>query len=122
MRHFPLSLFLTFFNHHGLLDLVNRPQWMVIPGGSREYVRCIVERLRDRATFHLQTPVSQVTRDDSGVTLHASGQTHRFDQVIFACHSDQALALLATSTPDERRYTLSTEPRDSAYRHPPFTS
>ncbi|MBS4432030.1 FAD-dependent oxidoreductase [Pectobacterium punjabense] len=103
MRHFPLSLFLTFFNHHGLLDLVNRPQWMVVPGGSREYVRRIAERIRDRATIHLHTPVSQVIRDDSGITLHTAEQAYRFDQVIFACHSDQALALLETSTSDERR-------------------
>ncbi|MEQ9900435.1 FAD-dependent oxidoreductase [Pectobacterium punjabense] len=103
MRHFPLSLFLTFFNHHGLLDLVNRPQWMVVPGGSREYVRRIAERIRDRTTIHLQTPVSQVIRDDSGITLHTAEQAYRFDQVIFACHSDQALALLETSTSDERR-------------------
>lgn len=103
MRHFPLSLFLTFFNHHGLLDLINRPQWMVVPGGSREYVQRLAERIRDRATIHLQTPVSQVIRDDAGVTVHTADQTYRFDQVIFACHSDQALALLATSTPDEQR-------------------
>lgn len=110
MRHFPLSLFLTFFNHHGLLDLVNRPQWMVVPGGSREYVRRLAERIHDRATIHVQTPVNQVTRDDAGATVHTAEQAYRFDQVIFACHSDQALAILGDSATTQERAVLGALP------------
>ncbi|MBM3070441.1 NAD(P)/FAD-dependent oxidoreductase [Lelliottia sp. RWM.1] len=102
MRRFPLPLFLRFFEHHGLLDVTHRPQWYVVPGGSREYIRAILAQLGDRLTLHLNTPVQQVIRYDGGVKvqLETSGQT--FDQVIFACHSAQALALLDEPTQAER--------------------
>ncbi len=48
MRRFPLPLFLRFFENHGLLDIRDRPQWYVVPGGSREYVRALLAGLGDR--------------------------------------------------------------------------
>ena len=102
MRRFPLPLFLRFFENHGLLDIRDRPQWYVVPGGSREYVRALLARLGDRLDLRLNAPVQQVDRHPTGVTLRlASGEVH-FDQVIFACHSAQALAMLATPTDSER--------------------
>ncbi|PLK64479.1 NAD(P)/FAD-dependent oxidoreductase, partial [Klebsiella pneumoniae] len=102
MRRFPLPLFLRFFENHGLLDIRDRPQWYVVPGGSREYVRALLARLGDRLDLRLNAPVQQVDRHPAGVTLRlASGEAH-FDQVIFACHSVQALAMLAAPTDSER--------------------
>ena len=102
MRQFPLALFLRFFDHHGLLDITNRPQWFVVPGGSREYVRRMLAVLADSLTLHLNMPVLRVERQPQGVILHSSlGQQH-FDQVIFACHADQALRLLADASPQEQ--------------------
>lgn len=99
MRRFPLPLFLRFFEHHGLLDIRDRPQWYVVPGGSREYIRVILAKLGDRLTLHLNAPVQQVIRYDSGVKIQLAGSVQTFDQVIFACHSSQALALLEDATP-----------------------
>lgn len=101
MRRFPLPLFLRFFEHHGLLDVTHRPQWYVVPGGSREYVRAILTQLGDRLTLHLNAPVQQVTRHNGGVEIQLAQSSHTFDQVIFACHSSQALAMLADPTPAE---------------------
>ncbi|HHQ6538358.1 TPA: NAD(P)/FAD-dependent oxidoreductase [Serratia fonticola] len=101
MRRFPLPLFLRFFEHHGLLDVTQRPQWYVVPGGSREYVRAILTQLGDRLTLHLNAPVQQVTRHNDGVEIQLAQSSHTFDQVIFACHSSQALAMLADPTPAE---------------------
>ncbi|HHQ4304323.1 TPA: NAD(P)/FAD-dependent oxidoreductase [Serratia fonticola] len=101
MRRFPLPLFLRFFEHHGLLDVTQRPQWYVVPGGSREYVRAILTQLGDRLTLHLNAPVQQVTRHNGGVEIQLAQSNHTFDQVIFACHSSQALAMLADPTPAE---------------------
>lgn len=101
MRRFPLPLFLRFFEHHGLLDVTHRPQWYVVPGGSREYVRAILTQLDDRLTLHLNAPVQQVVRHTDGVEIHLAQSKHSFDQVIFACHSAQALAMLAHPTPAE---------------------
>jgi len=102
MRRFPLPLFLNFFEHHGLLDITQRPQWYVVPGGSREYIRAMLAQLGDRLTLHLNSPVQQVIRCDDGVTIRVGSAEHAFDQVIFACHSAQALAMLNDPTPTER--------------------
>lgn len=102
MRRFPLALFLRFFDNHGLLDIRQRPQWYVVPGGSREYVRALLARSGDRLSLRLNTPVQNVIRGQYGVTLQlATGEEH-FDQAIFACHSADALAMLAEPTVAER--------------------
>lgn len=102
MRRFPLALFLRFFENHALLDIRQRPQWYVVPGGSREYVRALLAQRGDRLRLRLNAPVQNVIRRQEGVTLQlASGEQH-FDQAIFACHSAQALAMLADPTSAER--------------------
>ncbi|HCH7903561.1 TPA: FAD-dependent oxidoreductase [Klebsiella oxytoca] len=102
MRRFPLALFLRFFDNHGLLDIRQRPQWYVVSGGSREYVRALLARSGDRLSLRLNTPVQNVIRGQDGVTLQlATGEEH-FDQAIFACHSADALAMLAEPTVAER--------------------
>lgn len=99
LEQFPIRFFLQFFNNHGMLSVDDRPTWRVISGGSSQYVDKMMERLGDRT--HLNSPVESVRRDDSGVTVTVGGQEHRFDQVVLACHSDQALAMLADATAQE---------------------
>ncbi|KEA49939.1 FAD-dependent oxidoreductase [Mangrovibacter sp. MFB070] len=103
MRRFPLALFLQFFNNHGLLDITQRPQWYVVPGGSREYIRAITTRLAGRLEIRSNTPVEQVTRHPGSVEIAANGALAHFDQVIFACHANQALAMLGNPTPAEQQ-------------------
>ncbi|KMV69728.1 FAD-dependent oxidoreductase [Erwinia aphidicola] len=98
MRRMPLAQFLHFFNHHGLLDLAQRPQWFVIPGGSREYIRRLMQLMGEKIAVYLNTPVTRVLRDEAGVTLESARGSERYDQVIFACHSDQALQLLGDAS------------------------
>ncbi|ERS12149.1 amine oxidase [Marinobacter sp. EN3] len=100
LEQFPIRFFLQFFNNHGMLSVDDRPTWRVISGGSATYVNRMMDKLGER--IHLNSPVTSVKRDDEGVTLTANGQEHRFDQVIFGCHSDQALAMLDDATDDER--------------------
>jgi predicted NAD/FAD-binding protein len=100
MRSFPLNFFLRFFLNHGLLDVVGRPQWYVIEGGSKAYIPKLTQGFVDK--IRLSSPVTQVKNADHGVVLMVNGAQERFDQVIFACHSDQALALLAEPTPTEK--------------------
>ncbi|GAA5645175.1 MULTISPECIES: NAD(P)/FAD-dependent oxidoreductase [Vibrio] len=100
MRAFPLTFFLRFFLNHGLLDIINRPQWFVIPGGSRQYIAPLIRGFEDK--IRLSSPVTQVTRHVDGVYVESNGVTEKYDQVIFACHSDQALAMLADSSRAEQ--------------------
>ena len=98
---FPVQFFVRFFRNHGLLSIRNRPQWHVIEGGSREYIAPLCRRFEER--IHVGTPVSRVRRDPAGVTLVlGDGSERRFDQVVIATHSDQALAMLDAPSEAER--------------------
>ena len=111
-RDFPLAFFLKFFHHHGLLDIRNRPQWYVIEGGSGAYVEPLTRGFAERIRLH--TPVTAVTRADAGVEVRYRGVSELFDQVVLACHSDQALALLSNPTAREREILGALEYQDNA--------
>ena len=97
----PLGFLVRFFANHGLLQLRDRPQWRVISGGSREYVKKLTAGHQD--AIRLSCPVQSVQRTAAGVEVHsATVGREMFDHVFFACHSDQALRLLADATPIER--------------------
>jgi len=105
MLDFPARFFVDFFDRHGFLNVNDRPTWRTVCGGSREYVRKMLPLLR--ADIRLSSPVRRVRRDAEGVTVTSDSRTHgvqqeRFDQVFFACHSDQALAMLEDPTDAER--------------------
>ncbi|SDX26550.1 Predicted NAD/FAD-binding protein [Pseudomonas syringae] len=100
MLGFPLQFFVRFFKNHGLLSVTNRPQWCVIEGGSRSYIEPLTASFRER--IRLSCPVTRVERDSEGVTVHSAEGSERFDKVVFACHSDQALALLAEPSSAEQ--------------------
>jgi uncharacterized protein len=104
MLQFPIGTLIRFCHNHGLLQVANRPQWYTVRGGSREYVRRAVARLSD---VRLNTPIQRLVRlgegGSGGVVLHTLDGSQVFDEVVLACHSDQALALLGTgATPTER--------------------
>ncbi len=104
MLAFPARFFVDFFERHGFLNIDDRPTWRTVSGGSREYARRLIAPFLERV--RLSTPVRHIVRDDTGVTLTSEGPsglaTERFDHVILACHSDQALAMLADADPLER--------------------
>lgn len=98
---FPAGYALDFFDNHGMLGF-RRRRWRTVVGGSRAYVRALLER--SRATLHLGLPVRAVVRGEDGVELRtADDRARRFDGVVVAVHGDQALPLLADPTDDERR-------------------
>lgn len=100
MLEYPVATFARFCHNHGLLQVTDRPRWMTVRGGAREYVRRIIDVLPDA---RLNCPVERVMRDDAGVWVQTSGGTEHFDDVVLACHSDQALAILGDdATPAER--------------------
>ena len=91
---FPARFLVQFFANHGMLSFVGRPRWRTIPGGSVRYVRALAEPLGER--LRLRTPVDSVERHDDHVLVRARGrQDERFDELVLATHSDQALTLLA---------------------------
>ncbi|NCC21893.1 MAG: FAD-dependent oxidoreductase [Alphaproteobacteria bacterium] len=102
MLNFPAKTFVRFFKNHGLLNLVNRPQWFTVTGGSREYVARIVAATN--MTVHSNAPVTSVKRNADGtVTIRATGlEEEAFDQVVLACHADEALAMIADADENER--------------------
>jgi predicted NAD/FAD-binding protein len=94
MGSIPVRYFVRFFKNHGLLSIRHRPQWRVIEGGSRCYAQRLVAPFQER--IRLNCPVAWVRRHPTQVQIKPwSGEAERFDAVIMATHSDQALRLLA---------------------------
>lgn len=97
---FPLISFARFFHNHGLVNLVGRPQWETLEGGASAYVGRMVSDLGNRA--HTASGVRAVVRGSDCMTVvMQDGERRVFDDVVFACHSDQALSLFANATPSE---------------------
>jgi len=93
----PIGFLVRFFSNHGLLQLQDRPTWRVISGGSREYVRKLVEGHRQQV--RLNSAVRSVSRTQNGVAIRSNNsEAEIFDAVFFACHSDQALRLISDPT------------------------
>lgn len=99
-ERFSMRFIIEFYRNHGMLQVHNRPIWRTICGGSKRYVERLTHGIRDQ--IRLSTPVKSVERSEDGVEIVHRWGSESFDEVIFACHSDQALALLAEPTPQEQ--------------------
>ncbi len=99
MLQFPVATMIRFCHNHGLIQVMNRPQWFSVVGGARQYVDKILAHVPDK---RLNTPVRMVERDEQGVRIITDGRTEHFDEVVIATHTDQALAMLREATPNEQ--------------------
>jgi predicted NAD/FAD-binding protein len=99
MLQFPVETMIRFCHNHGLIQVTNRPQWFSVVGGARNYVEKILASVQDK---RLNTPVRLIERDAQGVRIITDGHAERFDEVVIATHTDQALSLLREPSPYER--------------------
>ena len=103
MWSFPARFLIEFFDNHGMLGLRDRPKWRTIAGGSHRYVQALVDSWNAR--LWLSSPVESVARFDDHVEVTPRGRSaERFDHVVMATHSDQALKVLAD--PSDREHAL----------------
>jgi len=100
LRSFPAGMLAEFFANHGMFGFRERPNWRTVRGGSARYVETLTAPFMDR--LRLGTPIARVERfaDRVEVTPRRGGP-EAFDEVVLACHSDQALAMLADPNPAE---------------------
>jgi predicted NAD/FAD-binding protein len=101
MLAYPFATFVRFCHNHGLLQIAGRPQWYTVAGGARRYVESIAATLDD---VRRGEPVRAVRRDATTGSLIVDSRSGsaRFDHVVLACHSDQALDVLVDADADER--------------------
>jgi predicted NAD/FAD-binding protein len=99
MLQFPVATMIRFCHNHGLIQVTNRPQWFSVVGGARHYVEKILAGVHDK---RLNTPVRLIERDAQGVRIITDGHAERFDQVVIATHTDQALGMLREASGEER--------------------
>ncbi len=120
MFDYPFASFARFFRNHGLLEVVDRPQWFTVAGGAREYVKRLSATLRD---VRLESQVVRARRSSTGVdiTVRAGQALHhkRFDAMVLACHGDQALRILGEDASPAETGVLSAIPyqRNRAVLH-----
>lgn len=97
---YPARAFIRFFQNHGLFNLAKRPRWRTVKGGSRAYVRKLAAAIADHV--RLGCAVGSIRRTAGGVWVRdVQGQSEYFDQVVLACHANQALRLLDDPSPQE---------------------
>jgi predicted NAD/FAD-binding protein len=96
----PAVTFARFFANHGWLEYGDQPGWRTVVGGSKHYVDAILAPLG--RTVRLEDPVTKITRGEHEVEIHTAHGPERFDHIVVATHSDQALALLSDPSPVER--------------------
>jgi predicted NAD/FAD-binding protein len=100
MLAFPAQSFIRFFDNHGLLTIRNQSQWYTVVGGSKEYVGYLT--LPFKSCIRLNTSINSVKRVECGIrVIDSHGHVEQFDEVVFACHADQALRMLEKPTPEE---------------------
>lgn len=95
---FPAATFLRFCMNHGLLQINDRPQWRTVIGGSRDYVRRIIEKLPD---VRSESAVRAIHRHTDGVEIRSDAGTEHFDQIVLATHAPTSLRLLSNPTRQE---------------------
>lgn len=98
MLQFPVATMIRFCHNHGLIQVTNRPQWFSVLGGARNYVEKILAGVHDK---RLNTPVRLIERDAQGVRIVTDGHAQRFDQVVIATHTNQALTMLRAPSAQE---------------------
>ena len=105
MLSFPAKTFTRFFDNHGLLTINDQPQWWTVDGGSREYVMRIEQAMLAKGVdIRLGAEVISVIRENKKVSVYIKGcELEEFDEVVFGCHSDQALAMLAHPHEEEQQ-------------------
>lgn len=101
MEDFPAQTFLRFFDNHGLLTVNDHPQWYTVVGGSREYVKRIIQPYEDRIRYNCGVKTVE-RRKNCVLVTNIHGNCEEYDQVVFACHSDQAMLLLKNPTDKEK--------------------
>ena len=102
MLNIPAVFFIRFFENHGLLQILDRPKWWVIKGGSKQYVKKIISGFEK--DIRLSTSVHTIVRKEKSVIIKfgSDNQEEQFDAVVLATHSDQALKLLEHPTEKEK--------------------
>jgi uncharacterized protein len=100
MLKFPAVFFVKFFNNHGMLNINDRPQWLTVTNGSKEYVEKLTASIKKN--IKLNCPVKTVKRNKDSVEIKSSDGTEIFDYIFFACHSDEALKLIIDPSAQEK--------------------
>ena len=100
IRQFPAKYLVAFMTNHHMLQVENRPQWHVVKDGSASYIDALSKRWS--VSVRANCPVRSVRRQADGVELTLPSGTEQFDQLVLACHSDQALALLSDASDAEQ--------------------
>ena len=100
MLEFPAKTFIRFFENHGLLTITDHPQWYTVKNGSREYIKRLTEKFAD--DIFINSKVTKVVRDSDKVIVYdEKGGIETYDQIIFACHADQALKIIENPSEEE---------------------
>ena len=101
MLEFPISTMIRFCHNHGLIKITDRPQWLTVSGGSREYVNRICEKIKSTGGRFKRLKVESIKRLDYQVEVFTKQSSEIYDHVIMATHSDETLRIISDPSNDE---------------------
>ncbi|MSQ81226.1 MAG: FAD-dependent oxidoreductase [Candidatus Methylopumilus sp.] len=111
MLDFPAQFFIRFLSNHGMLNINDRPQWLTIAGGSKNYVSQLTKSFVNK--IKLNSKIQSINRKKDFVEIKLNHKIEKYDWVIFACHSDEALTLLKDSSVFEKQILKSIPYKDN---------
>jgi predicted NAD/FAD-binding protein len=97
MKNYPAQQFLRFFYNHGLLTVFNQPTWYTVDGGSREYLKKATINFSDKIRLNCGAKKISPQKNGKIILSDSTGENHEFDQIVFACHADEALEIITKS-------------------------
>ncbi len=101
IEEFPAATLVRFFQNHGFLGFFTQAEWRTVSGGNATYIAPLTAPYRERVA--LSSRLERVSRDTDGVIVRAAGRPEeRFDEIVFACHGDEVLPVLADATLAEK--------------------
>jgi predicted NAD/FAD-binding protein len=101
---FPAAAHIHFFRNHGLLQITDRPQWMTVRGGAKQYVNKLLMGIHEH---HKHSPVLKIVRNEQGVIITTPKGQQPYDAVVLACHADESLNILGDNATPAEKITLS---------------
>ncbi|MEY3950977.1 MAG: hypothetical protein RJB21_736 [Pseudomonadota bacterium] len=101
MLEFPISTMIRFCHNHGLIKITDRPQWLTVSGGSREYVKRICEKIKSAGGNFKRLKVESIKRLNNQVQVFTNESSDIYDHVVMATHSDETLQILTDPSNDE---------------------
>ena len=91
IKNYPFEKFVSFFDNHGLLKIVNRPKWRTVKGGSKNYISKVLDNKKIKSYLNAKV---KVKKRSGMIYLDVNGALKKYNHLVIAAHSDQVGSII----------------------------